>query len=146
MIRPSATLNELVEALNDGIAFFGLAAERSEDAANVQLFQRIRYLKTSIAADLKAEVALNGGEPSTDGTWLGTFRQAYADLRSRLATDSEASIVMALEEQEDRILAAFREATAPGQPPRLRELAATYLPEIEQMHDSLSALKRALVD
>jgi uncharacterized protein (TIGR02284 family) len=141
--RQSATLNELVEALNDGIAFFDLAAERSTEAAHIELFQRIRHLKETIAADLRAEVTLNGDEPAGEGSWLGDFRKAYADLRARLATDSEASYIAALEEQEDRILSAFRDATAPDQPIRVRELAATYLPEIEQMHDNLRALKRA---
>ncbi len=142
MTKTSATLNELVEALNDGIAFFALAAERSAEPANVELFQRIRHMKETIAADLRAEVTLNGDEPHGEGSWLGGFRQTYADLRARLASDSEASYVAALEEQEDRIRQAFRDATAPGQPLRVRELAATYLPEIEQMHDRLSALKR----
>ncbi|TNJ33253.1 PA2169 family four-helix-bundle protein [Arenimonas terrae] len=142
MTRPSATLNELVEALNDGIAFFGLAAERSTSAAHIELFQRVRHLKETIAADLRAEVARNGDEPAGHGSWLGSFRQSYADLRARLASDSEASFIAALEEQEDRIVAAFRDATAQDQPQRVRELAASYLPEVEQMHDSLRALQR----
>ena len=143
MTRTSVTLNELVEALNDGIAFFDLAAERSGEAARIELFQRIRHLKETIAADLRAEVSLNGDEPEREGSWLGGLRKAYADLRARLASDSDASFIAALEEQEDRILHAFRDATALDQPLRVRELAATYLPEIEQMHDSLRALKRA---
>ena len=143
MTRQTATLNELVEALNDGIAFFDQAAERSKDPGRIELFQRIRHLKATIAADLRAEVALNGGEPRAEGSWLGSFRQAYADLRSRLADDSDASYIAALEEQEDRILEAFRDATAADQPTRVRELAATYLPEVEQMHDSLRSLQRA---
>lgn len=144
MTRQTATLNELVEALNDGIAFFDTAAERSGNPSHVQLFQRIRRTKEMIVAELRAEVTLNGGEPSSEGTWLGSFRQGYADLRSRLSGDSEASYIAALEEQEDRILEAFREATGPDQPMRVREVAATYLPEVQQMHDSLSALKRTV--
>lgn len=144
MTQNTATLNELIEALNDGIAFFDLAAERSTNAAHIQLFQRIRHLKETIAADLKAEVALNGGAPKGKGSWLGSFRQAYADLRSRLATDSEFRYIAALEEQEDRILKAFRDATAVDQPSSVRELAATYLPEVEQMHDSLRLLKHGV--
>ena len=34
----------------------------------------------SAVTDLKAEVAVRGGEPANDGTWLGEFRQGYADL------------------------------------------------------------------
>ena len=72
-----------------------------------------------------------------------TMRQ-LADLGARVASDSEASYVSALEAQEDWIVEAFRDATAGDQPARVRELAATYLPEVEQMHDSLRSLKQAV--
>lgn len=144
MNRQTASLNELVEALNDGIAFFDLAAERSSEVSHIEMFQRIRHMKETIAADLRAEIALEGGQPTREGSWLGLFRQSYADLQSRIANDSDTSYISALEGQEDRILEAFRDATAEDQPLRVRELAATYLPEVEQMHDTLRSLKLAV--
>lgn len=144
--NPTSALNELIEVLNDGIAFFELAAQRAEQPSLVQLFQRFAQLKGRIAADLRAEVALGGEDPPESGSWLASLRQSYADLRSRLSEEPELAFIDALEEQEDRILHVFQQAARPDQPMRVRELAARYLPEIEQMHDDLRDLKRAVGD
>ena len=96
-----------------------------------------------IAADLKLEVAVQGSEPDQDGTWLGSIRQGYADLKAGLKKDPDATYIAALEAQEDRVLEAFRDAQDMSQPDRVRELAARYLPEVRQMHDRMRALKNA---
>jgi uncharacterized protein (TIGR02284 family) len=138
-----ATLNDLVEALNDGIAFYDHAATESDDAVHVQLYRDMSRIKGVIAADLKAEVARQGGKPANDSSWLGDFRQGYADLKAKLMKDPDEAYVSSLEEQEDRVLHAFRDALDQDQPPRVRELAAAYLPEVRGMHDRMRALKKA---
>jgi uncharacterized protein (TIGR02284 family) len=143
MTEPKASLSELVEVLNDGIALFGQAIEHSRNPQHIELFERVRRLKQIIAADLKAEIALHGGEPTSEGSWLGSIRQSYAELRARLARDPEHSYVVALEEQEDRVLKAFRDAATEGDRGRVSELANTYLSEIQEMHDRLRSLKRS---
>jgi len=141
--KTAATLNDLVEALNDGIAFYDHAAKETNDLAHQDLYRNMSRLKGLIAADLKAEVARQGEEPANDSTWLGEFRQGYADLKAKLVKDPDAAYVSSLEEQEDRVLKAFREAVESDQPPRVRELAATHLPEVQGMHDRMRALKMA---
>lgn len=141
MSEPTATLDELVEVLNDGIALFEQASENCRASQHTDLFQRIGRMKAIIAADLKAEIALNGGEPSSHGSWLGSVRQSYTDLRAKLARNPEQSYIDALEEQEDRVLAAFRTAANAAHRSRAGELAATYLPEVQRMHDELRKLK-----
>lgn len=139
--EPQATLSELIEALNDGSALFARATENSHDARHIALFQRIVRLKQIIAADLKAEVALNGGDPSIEGSWLGSIRQGYVELTAKLISNPQLGYIEALEAQEDRILGAFRDAASDVRRTRVRALAETYLPEIQQMHDSLRALQ-----
>lgn len=141
MSEPTATLDELVEVLNDGIALFEQASENCRASQHTDLFQRIGRMKAIIAADLKAEIALNGGEPSSHGSWFGSVRQSYTDLRAKLARNPEQSYIDALEEQEDRVLAAFRTAANAAHRSRAGELAATYLPEVQRMHDELRKLK-----
>lgn len=96
-----------------------------------------------IAADLKVEIAHQGVEPDQDGTWLGSIRKGYADLKASLKKDSDAAYIASLEEQEDRVLEAFRDALDAGQPLAVRTLAARHLPEVQQMHDQMRALKKA---
>jgi uncharacterized protein (TIGR02284 family) len=143
MTKTTTTLNGLVQALNDGIGFYEHAANQATNPRYRELFQKMGRLKSSIAADLKAEVANQGDEPDQDGTWLGSVRKGYADLKATLTKDSDASYIASLEEQEDRVLHAFRDALGGDQPPKVRELASRYLPEVQQMHDRMRELKKA---
>lgn len=138
-----ASLNDLVEALNDGIAFYDHAATEATSAAHKQLFLDMSRVKRTIAADLKAEVAKQGGEPANDSSWLGDLRQGYADLKGKLSGDPDAAYIDSLEAQEDRVLHSFRDAVDSSQPSRVRELAIAHLPEVTAMHDRMRALKLA---
>ena len=141
--KTSATLNDLIEALNDGIAFYDHAATEATQPVHQQLFRDMSRIKTAIVTDLKAEVAVRGGEPANDGTWLGDFRQGYADLKAKLTKDPDAAYINSLEAQEDRVLHSFRDAVYADQPSRVRELAIAHLPEVTAMHDRMRALKQA---
>jgi len=142
MDRPSATLSELVEALRDGVGYFELAAEHSHQAACIQLFQQIRRLKAGIADELVAELAACDTASDGPGTWLKAYRQACVDLPATLTSDPQPVVLAALEAQEIRLLRAFRDAVGRDRPNHVRELAATYLPEVEQARDRLHALQR----
>lgn len=146
MTPMTPSLNDLVDVLDDGIGFLTMAGERAREPAHRDLFAELRVAKQAIVAEIRAQVVLDGGEPGTEGTWLGRFRQAYTDLRARLSEDTDASLVSALEQQEDRTLAAFREVAASDQPTPARSIAAAHLPAIQQIHDRLRTLKRGLGD
>ena len=74
---------------------------------------------------------------------FGSMRRTYADLRSRFGGhDGERDLVAQLEEHEDRLLAAFREATLGNESARVRDLALNYFPEIEAMHARMRDLKQ----
>jgi uncharacterized protein (TIGR02284 family) len=60
-----------------------------------------------------------------------------------MVKDADAAWISSIEEQEDRVLEAFRDALEGNQPPKVRELAARYLPEVKKMHDQMRDLKRA---
>ena len=141
--KTAATINDLVEALNDGIGFYDHAAGEVTDASHRQLFQDMSRIKRSIVGELKSEVLRQGGEPANDSSWLGEFRQGYADLKAKMVKDSDGAYVVSLEAQEDRVLHAFRDAVDADQPPRVREIAAKYLPEVQGMHDRMRALKQS---
>lgn len=143
MNKTANRLNQLVEALNDGIEFHEHAAKETKQPAYRDLFLDLARVKKLIAADLQAEVALQGDDPDTDGSWLGDIREGYAKLKSKMVKDADAAWIASIEEQEDRVLEAFREAVEGDQPPKVRELAARYLPEVKKMHDQMRDLKRA---
>lgn len=142
MSNVSSSLADLVQALNDGIEFYLHAAEKTQDRELSEFFQRMSYLKKAIAADLNAEIAMEGDKPTESGSFLGSLRQSYADIKARLG-DATPEYIAQLEEHEDRLLAAFREAALQNQSSRVRDLALMYFPEIEKMHADMRQLKQS---
>ena len=143
MSKTSSSLAELVALLNDGIAFYQDAAGKVSDPALAELMQKMGYLKKAIAADLNAEIALEGDSPREHGSWFGSMRRTYADLMSRFGgQDNERDLIAKLEDHEDQLLSAFREATLGDASARVRDLALNYFPEIEAMHARMRDLKQ----
>jgi uncharacterized protein (TIGR02284 family) len=135
-----ATLDELLQVLLDGIAFFGDAADHSRHPGHAQLFRDLRQSKQKIADDLRA-VAPLGSDPPTRSTFTMGLLQGYTDLRARLADDPDEPYARALEAQEDRILTAFHDAVNHGAPGPVRDIARAHLGQVQRMHDLLKALK-----
>lgn len=141
-----ATLDELIETLNDGIDFFGDAAELSRDAKHAQLYRDLRLEKQAIASALRAAAPLGSQVRQQEGSLMSGLRQGYTDLRARLSETPDDVYVCALEAQEDRILEAFEAAVAQSAPSPVRDIAREKLPIVRNMHKRLSRLKHALDD
>jgi uncharacterized protein (TIGR02284 family) len=142
MTQTTASLNELIEVLNDGVKFYDDAAGSARHETYRQLFQRMASTKRAIATDLKAEVAHQGEKPAEGGTVAGTLRQAYTDLSAKLSDNPDAKYISQLEESEDRILHAFQDALTTSDKAQVRQIAQNYLPDIRRMHDEMRNLKQ----
>lgn len=137
----TATLNDLIEVLNDGKSFYEEASEHVH-ADLAPVFQRMARTKGAIAADLAGKVVSRNGEPAESGTFSGSVRKLYAELRTSLASDKDAEYVAQLEEFEDRILAEFRKAVEESDDPGVRDIALRYLPEVTRDHNDMRAMKK----
>lgn len=142
MSKISSSLADLVELLNDGIDFYLAAAGKVSDPELSEFLQKMSYLKKAIAADLNAEIAIEGDTPREHGTWLGGMRKTYTDMLSRFGDKTARDYIAELEDHEDRLLAAFREAVLDSSSGRVRDLALNYFPEIEAMHAQMRQLKQ----
>jgi uncharacterized protein (TIGR02284 family) len=142
----AATLDELIEVLNDGINFFGDAADLSRVDAHARLFRELRLEKQAIAEALRAAAPLGTAVRQQEGSLSAALRQGYTDLRARLSDDPDDVYIAALEAQEDRILDAFESAVAHAAPSPVRDVAREKLARVLRMHSRLSALKHAQVD
>lgn len=137
----TATLNDLIEVLNDGKSFYEEAALKVRpDLATI--FVRMARTKGAIASDLKAQVASSGETPAQSGTFAGAIRKLYADVRTSLASDAEAEYVAQLEDFEDRILHSFRKAVENSEDANVRTIAQRHLPDVKRDHDDMRALKQ----
>ena len=137
----TATLNDLIQVLNDGKAFYDEAAPKVRpDLAGV--FRRMASTKAAIVADLKGVVASAGEKPADGGTFAGSVRKWYAEMRTTMASNSDAQYVAQLEEFEDRILAEFRNAVEKSDDAKVRAIAQRHLPTVSRDHDDMRELKQ----
>ena len=142
MTKTTSTLNELIEVLNDGVSFYEDAGKSTDNGAYKSLFTRMASTKRSIAADLKAQVALHGETPAEGGTIAGSLRKAYTDITASMSKHSDDKYISQLEETEDRILHSFQDALTSSDRAEVRQIAQNYLPDVRRMHDEMRALKQ----
>ena len=140
MSTESAQLNDLINVLEDGRSFYQEAAQQTDRTDLKTLFSRMARVKLVIANDLKNKVVFNGDKPAS-GSFAGTVRKAYAEIKTRLSSDPDAEYVAQLEEFEDRILKEFKEHAGSAKDPEVRSIATRYLPEVRRDHDEMRSLK-----
>lgn len=137
----TATLNDLIEVLHDGQSFYEEASGHVHaDLAGV--FKRMARTKAAIATDLSGMVVSRGDQPSNSGSFSGSIRKIYAEMRTSLARNEETAYIVQLEEFEDRILHAFNDAVEKSADVGVREIARRYLPEVTRDHNDMRAMKK----
>lgn len=137
-----ATLNELIEVLHDGKNFYQEASNVVKRGDLKKLFDRMVRTKQAIIDDLTAVIDFGGGEPATDGSFAGVLRAAYADMRAKFSSHKDYEYVVQLEEFEDRILHAFKNAVLASKDPTALALATRHLPDVTRDHDEMMMLKQ----
>ncbi len=139
----TATLNDLSEVLTDGQNFYKEAADNVKRADLKNLFARMALNKAAICADLQRKVSAQGKKPAQGGTFFGAIIKAYGELRSKVASDSSYAYIATLEEFEDRILHAFRDAAEKSDDPEVRAIVQRHLSEVTRDHNEMRDLKKA---
>jgi uncharacterized protein (TIGR02284 family) len=142
MTTDTATLNDMIEVLNDGKKFYEEAAGEVKRADLSQLFGRMARTKQAIASDLRTAVVAHGASPAEGGSFAGSLRKAYAEIRTKLSSHKDYEYVVQLEEFEDRILAAFNKAVSDSDDNGVRTIAQRYMPEVTRDHNEMKSLKQ----
>lgn len=142
MTHDLSKLNDLIEVLIDGKKFYEEAAPEVRPDLR-QLFTRMANTKGAIVADLQRQVAATGKEPADSGTMSGALRKFYAEVRTAMASNENDEYVSQLEEFEDRILEAFRDASTKDDDMEVRAIAQRHMAQVKKDHDDMRALKRA---
>ena len=142
--KTTHTLNDLIQIARDGQEFYNEAAGKVKDAELSALFTRIAASKADIITSLSATVSAAGGTPAEHGTFVGSMQQLYGRLRASLG-DTTYGFVAELEESEDRLLGAFRDALGDTNTSALaRQDIQRLLPEVQQTHAVMRDRKHAL--
>ncbi len=138
------TLNDLIEIARDGKDFYTEAAGKVKDAELSALFTRIAGVKADIVNSLSSTVAAAGGKPAEHGTVVGSMQQFYGKVRATLG-DTQYGYVAELEESEDRLLGAFKDALKDNDlSPAARQEVTRFLPNVQECHDVMRTRKHAM--
>jgi uncharacterized protein (TIGR02284 family) len=146
MANDISTLNHLIEVLNDGKKFYEEASTQVQRPDLKTLFTQMATTKSAIAADLRTAVVARDADkaPDTDeGSFAGSMRKAYSEIRAKLSTDKNYAYIAELEAFEDRILAAFRDAAEKSDDIGVRTIAQRYLPQVLRDHAQMRDMKHA---
>jgi uncharacterized protein (TIGR02284 family) len=144
MTNPATTLNELIQITRDGQTFYTDAVPRVSNPHLKAVFRGIIDAKTQLISALSEHVRIRGTQPSTDGTFAGSFHKLYAEVRAGLSSEKDATFVAQLEQSEDRLLSAFEQAAADVDDPGLREIILRHLPKVRLCHEQMRNLKMSL--
>jgi uncharacterized protein (TIGR02284 family) len=143
MNTDTATLNDLIEVLEDGKKFYQEALTKVTRSDLRALFGRMATTKAAIVSDLRTAVIAKGAKPATEGSFSGSLHKAYSEIRAKLSSDKNYAYVAELEQFEDRILHAFRDAAEKSEDAGVRTIAQRYLPDVTRDHAQMRDLKHA---
>jgi uncharacterized protein (TIGR02284 family) len=137
----TTTLNDMIEVLNDGKTFYEEASIEVKRDDLKSLFVRMARTKQAIANDLRTAVVASGAKPAEGGSFAGKVRTAYAEVRTKFSSHKDNEYVTQLEEFEDRILCAFKNAASTSDDQAVRTIADRYMPEVTRDHNEMKTLK-----
>jgi len=138
------TVQDLVRIANDGAEFYRDAAEKTDNPQLRSVFSRMLNHKQTLAGSLRGKLAANNEDAPRDGTFAGSVRQTYTDVRAKLSSNEDKIYVGQLEETEDRLLKHFEEALDEVKDPAVKSLLQAHVPQVRACHDEMSNLKKSM--
>ncbi|MCF3650558.1 PA2169 family four-helix-bundle protein [Synoicihabitans lomoniglobus] len=106
------TLNHLIELCRDSAACFATAAKEVTYPELAPVFRTLALQRQGFVEKLTACVHQLGGEPEGRGTWTGTARLGWMQLREALAVRNARALLLECERTEERVVAGYRDALA----------------------------------
>ena len=139
------TLNGLIATTIDSVDGYRTSAEAVDSPRYAELFTARASERSSVAEQLRAEVAKLGGNPEDDGTLLAASHRAFVNLKSAVASRDDKAIITEVERGEDHIKAKYEDALKDGDlSPETRSLIQTAYGSVRSGHDQMRDLKHSL--
>jgi uncharacterized protein (TIGR02284 family) len=139
------TVNTLIAMCRDGEDHYASAAEKAGNGQAKALFAEAAALHREIAAELQPLVKEAGGSPAEGGTLAGKTRQMVSSLKATFASDTEQTLVSALESTEEAAVDAFQKALEEPISDQAREVVAQKLELLRPLRDRLAQLQHGMV-
>lgn len=143
MENSAKKLNELIKICNDGKEFYTKGIQEVESKKLKSLFTIMATAREKAIQDLEPFVEGRGYEVESSGTVAGKIRQGYTAMQ-QVFRDDEKVLIEQLEENEDRTLAAFKDALNEDLPTNIDHVLSENLATFSQTHDAMRNLKKSL--
>ncbi|HEY6049385.1 MAG TPA: PA2169 family four-helix-bundle protein [Sphingomicrobium sp.] len=140
-----ATLNTLIATTIDSITGYENSAKDIKSQRLAQIFRERANERQQVVEELRAEVRRLGGEPESDGSFLGKTHQRFEDLKAAVTGQDEQAIIKEVERGEDylkeKFETALNEGTLSGE---TRAVVERAYQSVRSGHDQISQLKHAM--
>jgi uncharacterized protein (TIGR02284 family) len=137
-----STLNGLIETCRDGQQGF-MEADEHLDGDIKTLFFQYSQQRAGYVGDLQALVQTLGDEPENSGSFSGTIRRGWMNLKAAITGNDEAGILVEAERGEDAAKHAYEKALETKLPEHIRNSLQTQYAGVQEAHDKVKALRDA---
>jgi uncharacterized protein (TIGR02284 family) len=140
--RTAGTLNHLIAVCRDAEVFYGYAAGKVSGWQLPPLLRATASLHREIGQGLRTQVRGAGATPAERGTLAGTLRRLKGGLKATLTADTEAVLVLALQDTEQTVVEAFESALTGPIDAAARRRLADQLKVLKATHERIGEIAR----
>ena len=138
-------LNTLIATTIDSINGYENSAENIDNERFREIFRQRANERQQVVEQLRSEVRRLGGEPETDGSFMGKTHQRFEDLKAAVTGRDEKSIINEVERGEDYLKDKWQAALQSGDlKGETHDLVERCYQSIKEGHDQMSQLKHGL--
>jgi uncharacterized protein (TIGR02284 family) len=139
------TLNTLITTTIDSINGYNEAAENTENVRFQQIFRQNAQDRQQAVQELSTCVRSLGGEPSTDGSFMGKTHQSWLDLKAAVTGRDDERVINSVEAGEDYLKEKFETALDSDElTGESRQAVESAYQSVRSGHDEISQIKHSL--
>jgi uncharacterized protein (TIGR02284 family) len=140
-----STLNTLIATTIDSITGYEDSAQNIDNERFREIFRQRANERQEVVEQLRAEVRRLGGDPDSDGSFMGKAHQRFEDLKAAVTGRDEKAIINEVERGEDYLKDKFETAlnadTLSGES---RAVVERCYQSVRSGHDQMSQLKHGM--
>jgi uncharacterized protein (TIGR02284 family) len=145
-MKLEATINDIIQTLEDGHKGFATAAEKAETDGRQDLaleFRQYSEQRATFSNQLRSHAAERGLDVDAGPSVAGTMHRGWMKLKDALSGADVSGVLEAAEQGEDHAVAEYVRALDDDIDGELRALLGQQFTEIQATHDRVRNLRDA---
>ena len=136
-------LSDILKFHNDRIKGYEMAVGDTDDMDLKTLFNQYSEQSVAMVSELSASIERAGGTVPDSSTFLGQIHKAWMELKSALSSNDRYSVLNSVEQGEDAIVDAYKEAVKDDSVVfmSVRTTLIKQQDELMQAHNHIKALR-----